>query len=83
MAVKLIAKKKVIAFPVHRMASSLPDSEVDLCDKKRLLRLWFFEWPLWFTSTGPYDCSCEPVFLNLIQLANQFSKYTQVRGSPH
>ena len=44
-------------------------------EKKRSLHLKF-------TGTGPYDCPCGPVFLKLIQHANPFSKYTEVRGPP-
>ena len=48
---------------------------VELVSKKRSLHLWF-------TGAGPYGSSRRPVILNLIQHANPFLKYTNVRGPP-
>ena len=33
-------------------------------------------------DAGPCGCSCAPVFLNLIRLANPSLKYANVRGPP-
>ena len=48
---------------------------VDLQRKIRSLRLQFM-------GAGPCGCSCAPVFLNLIRLANPLFKYANVHGPP-